>query len=87
MDRHPGQVSAVFERVRYYAKRCKCELAMIDKRRIAKNVAKAMNIVGSVEGKECIIIDDIVDTAGTLVEACKAIKQKGATKSPCQKKK
>ncbi len=68
------------ERVRYYAKKLKTDIAMIDKRRTGKNVAKAMNIVGSVEGKECIIIDDMVDTAGTLVEACKALKGNGATK-------
>lgn len=68
------------ERVRYFAKKLKTDIAMIDKRRTGKNVAKAMNIVGDVEGKECIIIDDMVDTAGTLVEACKALKDNGATK-------
>lgn len=68
------------ERVRYYAKRLKTDIAMIDKRRIGKNVAKAMNIVGDVKGKECIIIDDMIDTAGTLIEACKALKDNGATK-------
>ena len=68
------------ERVRYYAKKCKKDLAMIDKRRPENNVAEAMNIVGNVMGKECIIIDDIIDTAGTLVEACKALKGHGATK-------
>jgi len=68
------------ERVRYYAKKLKCDIAMIDKRRTGKNVAKAMNIVGDIEGKECIIIDDMIDTAGTLIEACKALKQNGATK-------
>jgi ribose-phosphate pyrophosphokinase len=68
------------ERVRHYAKKLKADIAMIDKRRTGKNVAKAMNIVGSVEGKECIIIDDMVDTAGTLIEACRALKDNGATK-------
>ncbi|OUR92905.1 phosphoribosylpyrophosphate synthetase [Halobacteriovorax marinus] len=68
------------ERVRHYAKKLKTDIAMIDKRRTGKNVAKAMNIVGNVEGKECIIIDDMVDTAGTLVEACRALKENGATK-------
>jgi ribose-phosphate pyrophosphokinase len=68
------------ERVRHYAKKLKADIAMIDKRRTGKNIAKAMNIVGDVEGKECIIIDDMIDTAGTLVEACKALKQNGATK-------
>ena len=68
------------ERVRHYAKKLKRDIAMIDKRRTGKNVAKAMNIVGDVKGKECIIIDDMIDTAGTLVEACKALKENGATK-------
>lgn len=68
------------ERVRYYAKKVKREIAMIDKRRTAANVAKAMNIVGDVSGKECVIIDDMIDTAGTLIEACKALKNNGATK-------
>ncbi|HLE11907.1 MAG: phosphoribosylpyrophosphate synthetase [Bdellovibrionales bacterium RIFOXYD12_FULL_39_22] len=68
------------ERVRHYAKKLNCDLGMIDKRRVAKNVAKAMNIVGDVQDKECIIIDDIVDTAGTLIEACRALKDKGAKK-------
>ncbi len=68
------------ERVRYYAQKCKTDLAMIDKRRPGKNVAQAMNIVGNVMGKECIIIDDMIDTAGTLIEACKALNANGATK-------
>ncbi len=68
------------ERVRYYAKRLECDLAMIDKRRTARNVAQAMNIVGDVRGKECILIDDMIDTAGTLVEACRALKENGALK-------
>jgi len=68
------------ERVRHYAKKCSAELAMIDKRRVGKNMAKAMNIIGDVQGKECVIVDDMIDTAGTLVEACKALKEKGATK-------
>jgi len=71
------------ERVRHFAKKLGCDLAMIDKRRVGKNVAKAMNIIGDVEGKECIIIDDMVDTAGTLIEACKALKNNGATKVYC----
>lgn len=68
------------ERVRHYAKKLKADIAMIDKRRTGKNVAKAMNVVGDVRGKECIIIDDMIDTAGTLVEACKALRDHGATK-------
>ena len=68
------------ERVRYYAKKLKSDIAMIDKRRSEQNVAKAMNIIGDVSGKECIIVDDIIDTAGTLIEACRALREKGATK-------
>ncbi len=68
------------ERVRHYAKKLEADIAMIDKRRTGRNVAKAMNIIGDVEGKECIIIDDMIDTAGTLIEACKALKDHGATK-------
>ena len=68
------------ERVRHYAKKLKTDIAMIDKRRTGKNVAKAMNIVGDISGKECIIIDDIIDTAGTLIEACRALRENGATK-------
>lgn len=68
------------ERVRFYAKKCRVDLAMIDKRRTGKNTAQAMNIVGSIEGKECIIIDDMIDTGGTLIEACRALKENGATK-------
>jgi ribose-phosphate pyrophosphokinase len=66
------------ERVRYYAKKLTTDIAMIDKRRTGKNIAKAMNVVGDVKEKDCIIIDDMIDTAGTLVEGCKALKQFGA---------
>ena len=68
------------ERVRYYAQKCGLDLALIDKRRTGRNSAEAMNIVGNVAGKECIIVDDMIDTAGTLIEACKALKDHGATK-------
>lgn len=68
------------ERVRHYAKKLKCGLAMIDKRRTGHNEAKAMHVVGDVEGKDVIIIDDMIDTAGTLIEGVKAIKDHGANK-------
>ncbi|MGZ3789524.1 MAG: ribose-phosphate diphosphokinase [Bacteriovorax sp.] len=68
------------ERVRFYAKKLNAEIAMIDKRRTGKNIAEAMNVIGNVNGKECIIIDDMIDTAGTLVEACRALRKHGATK-------
>lgn len=68
------------ERVRHYAKKLTTELAMIDKRRTAPNVAEAMNVVGDVKGKDCIIIDDMIDTAGTLVQAANALKKNGANR-------
>jgi len=49
-----------------YAKRCKAELAIVDKRRSAPNVAESIQVIGDVEGRHCVITDDIVDTAGTL---------------------
>ena len=55
------------------------ELAIIDKRRPQPNMAKVMNIIGDVEGKTCIIVDDMVDTAGTLCEAAGVLKEKGAS--------
>lgn len=68
------------ERVRYYAKRMSADLALIDKRRTGPNVAEAMNVIGDVAGKDCIIIDDMIDTAGTLVQAAKALRKNGAKK-------
>lgn len=68
------------ERVRAYAKRLNCSVAMIDKRRVQANVAQAMNIVGNVEGKTAVIIDDMIDTAGTLTEAANAVLDHGAKK-------
>jgi ribose-phosphate pyrophosphokinase len=67
------------ERSRAYAKRLDATLAIVDKRREAANVSQVMNIVGEVEGRTCVIVDDIVDTAGTLVEAAKALSREGAT--------
>jgi ribose-phosphate pyrophosphokinase len=67
------------ERARAFAKRLNANVAMIDKRRIAPNVAKAMNIVGDVQGKVAIILDDMIDTAGTLTEAATAVLNNGAT--------
>jgi len=66
------------ERVRWYAKRLQKDIAMIDKRRTGPNVAKAMNIVGDVKGKDVVIVDDMIDTAGTLVEAAKTLREHGA---------
>lgn len=66
------------ERVRHYAKKLEADLALIDKRRTGPNVAEAMNVIGDVTGKDCIIIDDMIDTAGTLVQAAKALRKNGA---------
>lgn len=68
------------ERARAYAKRLNCSLAIIDKRRTAPNVAEVMNIIGDVEGKVAIMVDDMVDTAGTLTQGAKALKDNGAKK-------
>ncbi len=66
------------ERARAYAKRLNCGLAIVDKRRNAPNQAKAMAIIGDVQDKVAIVIDDMVDTAGTLTEAASVIIDKGA---------
>lgn len=68
------------ERVSWYAKRLNKDIAMIDKRRTGPNVAKAMNVVGNVKDQNVIIIDDMIDTAGTLCEAAKCLKEQGAKK-------
>jgi len=67
-------------RARALAKHLDVELAIIDKRRPAANVAKVMNIIGEVEGRVCVLIDDMVDTAGTLCAAAAALKEQGAIK-------
>lgn len=68
------------ERARNLAKRLDANVAIIDKRRIGPNVAKAMNIIGDVKDKTAIIIDDMIDTAGTLTEAANAVMDFGATR-------
>jgi ribose-phosphate pyrophosphokinase len=67
-------------RARALAKRLDCDLAIIDKRRPRANVAEVMNIIGEVEGRTCVIMDDMVDTANTLVKAAAALKAHGAVK-------
>jgi ribose-phosphate pyrophosphokinase len=68
-------------RARAIAKRLDdAELAIIDKRRPRANVATVMNIIGDVRGKTCVLVDDIIDTAGTLCAAAAALKENGATK-------
>src|SRR6186713_2008224 len=66
------------ERARAYAKRLGAELAVVDKRRTDDGTAEVMNVIGDVEGRTCIIQDDIVDTAGTITKAAVGLKQAGA---------
>jgi ribose-phosphate pyrophosphokinase len=66
------------ERARAFAKRLNAQLAIVDKRRDAPNKAKAMAVIGDVKGKKVVILDDMVDTAGTLTEAAQAIMNSGA---------
>jgi len=70
----PGGV----ERARAFAKRLNAPLAIIDKRREKPNVAEVMNVVGEVEGRNCLMVDDLIDTAGTLVKGAEALLQQGA---------
>ena len=67
------------ERARAFAKRLDSPLAIIDKRRTDVNVAEVMHIIGRVRGRNCLIVDDLIDTAGTLVKATEAMLEKGAT--------
>lgn len=68
------------ERARAYSKRLNASLAIIDKRRERANVSEVMNLIGDVKGRECVILDDMIDTAGTLVGAAKALMEEGATR-------
>ncbi len=67
-------------RARALAKRLESDLAIIDKRRPKANVSEVMNIIGEVDGRTCVIMDDMVDTAGTLCKAAQALKDHGAAK-------
>ncbi len=68
------------ERARAYAKRLDVQLAIVDKRREVANVAEVMNVIGDVKKRNCVIVDDIIDTAGTLCETVNALLEKGAKK-------
>jgi ribose-phosphate pyrophosphokinase len=63
---------------RGFAKRLNASLAIIDKRRPQPNVSEVVNVVGEVEGSDCILVDDMIDTAGTVTEASRALKKLGA---------
>jgi len=67
------------ERARFFAKKVDAALAIVDKRREQANVAEVMNVIGDVNGRTCLIIDDLIDTAGTLVKTAQALKDNGAT--------
>ncbi|WP_157266058.1 ribose-phosphate pyrophosphokinase [Azohydromonas aeria] len=65
-------------RARALAKQLGCDLAIIDKRRPAANVSEVMHVIGEIEGRNCVIMDDMIDTAGTLVKAAEVLKDRGA---------
>ena len=67
-------------RARALAKQLHCDLAIIDKRRPKANVSEVMHVIGEVEGRNCVIMDDMIDTAGTLVKAAEVLKARGAKK-------
>ena len=71
-------LSDVSRRTRHFAKKLDCPMAIIDKRRDKHNEAIATHIIGDVEGKICLMFDDMIDTAGTICEASKLLKSKGA---------
>ena len=65
-------------RARALAKQLGCDLAIIDKRRPAANVSEVMHVIGDIDGRNCVIMDDMIDTAGTLVKAAEVLKDRGA---------
>jgi ribose-phosphate pyrophosphokinase len=68
------------ERARFFAKKVEAPIAIMDKRRTDMNVAEVLNVIGDVKGRTCLILDDIIDTAGTLVKTADALLAKGARK-------
>src|SRR5499425_523676 len=66
------------ERARFFAKKVDAPLAIVDKRRLEMNVAEVMNVIGDVNGRTCLVIDDLIDTAGTLVKTAQALMDNGA---------
>jgi ribose-phosphate pyrophosphokinase len=84
--KHLGPITVVspdaggVERARYFAKKIDAPLAIVDKRRIDVNVSEVMHLIGDVEGRPALIVDDIIDTAGTLVKTAEALIEHGATR-------
>ncbi|HZR27875.1 MAG TPA: ribose-phosphate diphosphokinase, partial [Terriglobales bacterium] len=68
------------ERARFFAKKMEAPIAIVDKRRTDMNVTEVMHVIGDVHDRTCLILDDIIDTAGTLVKTAEALMQAGATK-------
>ncbi|HVZ17734.1 MAG TPA: ribose-phosphate pyrophosphokinase [Terriglobales bacterium] len=68
------------ERARFFAKKMDSALAIVDKRRVAMDVTEVMHVIGDVQGRTCVILDDIIDTAGTLCKTAKALKDNGAAR-------
>jgi ribose-phosphate pyrophosphokinase len=66
------------ERARFFAKKMDAALAIVDKRRVEMNVAEVMHVIGDVNGRTCLVIDDLIDTAGTLVKTAGALMENGA---------
>jgi ribose-phosphate pyrophosphokinase len=66
------------ERARAFAKQLQCSIAIIDKRREVANVSQLMNVIGEVKGKDSIILDDMIDTGGTIIQAATALMEKGS---------
>jgi ribose-phosphate pyrophosphokinase len=66
------------ERARFFAKKVDAALAIVDKRRVEANVAEVMHVIGDVKGRTCLVIDDLIDTAGTLVKTAVALMENGA---------
>lgn len=67
------------ERARFFAKKMDAALAIVDKRRVEMNVAEVMHVIGDVDGRTCLVIDDLIDTAGTLVKTAAALMESGAS--------
>jgi ribose-phosphate pyrophosphokinase len=65
-------------RARALAKQLGCDLAIIDKRRAAANISEVMHVIGEIDGRNCVVMDDMIDTAGTLVKAAEVLKERGA---------